>query len=361
VVRLLPSEPGPAAGGLAAVLERAAAVGLPEPAFVAVEDGGGRWLEGAARLPPGTRARGIIAARDDAALAAAVWLGIGGALRLPPSTLGAVEALAAAAAAELPPEGLDPAVAEALSAAGRRLAVVSVADPAFWRAQLGERRLAAMLAGLAERLQAAASLLPGPLLVLAEPRIEELDTAWRNLCAARGGAAPALELRPLAGGAEAAGVAAAAARSLEETAAWRSATAESGWPVRELPAGRCVGRWTLVRAALEEEGWLATPVGTGGGPRRWALSGPGGENVVGEALTAAEAAGLDDVAALRLPAWAGLELRPGTPAALLAARLAEHAARRSLPLWLPNVDAAGLRLALTLPGRLWVDGPAVPG
>ena len=38
-------------------------------------------------------------------------LGIGGALCLPPSTLGAVEALTAAAAAELPPEGLDPAVA----------------------------------------------------------------------------------------------------------------------------------------------------------------------------------------------------------------------------------------------------------
>jgi hypothetical protein len=361
VARLLPTEPGPAARGLAAVLERAAAEGLPEPAFVAVDDGSGGWFDEAARLAPRTRTRGVVAARDDAAFAAALRLGIGGALRLPPSTVGAREALAAAAAAELPPDGLDPAVGEALAAAGRPLAVLSFPDPAFWRAQLGERRLATMLAGLAERLQAAASLLPGPLLVLAEPVSEALDAAWRELRAARGGAAPALEMRPLGGGAGTAGVAWAAARTLEETAVWRSAAADSSWPVHELPGGRCVGRWAQVPVVLDREGWLATPIETGGGPRRWALTGQTGEALVGEALSAAGAADPDDVAALRLPGWAGLELRPGSPAALLAARLAEHAARRGLPLWLPNIDAVGLRLALGLPGRLWVDGPAVPG
>jgi len=41
-------------------------------------------------------------------------------------------------------------------------------------------------------------------------------------------------------------------------------------------------------------------------------------------------------------------------------RLAEVAARHGLPLWIPNLDGDALRLALTLPGVLWVDGPAVP-
>ena len=217
-----------------------------------------------------------------------------------------------------------------------------------------------LLATLAERLQVAASLLPGPLLVLAAPDAETLAAAWRDLSAERGGAVPALELRPVAGGAEADGVAAAAARSLAGDAVWRSPLTGSTWPVHELPGGRCVGRCARVPVPPHREAWLATPIDAVAAARRWTLTGPGGTALVGEALTAAEAVETGDLTALRLPGWAGLELRPGTPAALLAARLAEHAARRNLPLWLPNVDAAGLRLALGLPGRLWVDGPAVP-
>ena len=62
----------------------------------------------------------------------------------------------------------------------------------------------------------------------------------------------------------------------------------------------------------------------------------------------------------RMPGWAADFLRPGSPAGLLARRLAEAAARRGLPLWIPNVDREALPEVLRLPGTIWVDGPSVP-
>ena len=69
---------------------------------------------------------------------------------------------------------------------------------------------------------------------------------------------------------------------------------------------------------------------------------------------------LDGAAAARVPGSTGGSLRRGRPAGLLIQRLAEAAHRRGLPLWIPNVDREGLKLALRLPGTLWIDGPAVP-
>ena len=79
-----------------------------------------------------------------------------------------------------------------------------------------------------------------------------------------------------------------------------------------------------------------------------------------DVVTAEEVLRLQDVAAVRLPGWLARPLRPGNPAGLLAARIAEVAARRDLPLWIPGVDDAALRFVLGLPGTIWVDGPAVP-
>jgi hypothetical protein len=81
---------------------------------------------------------------------------------------------------------------------------------------------------------------------------------------------------------------------------------------------------------------------------------------VTDVVTADEVSGVQDVMAVRLPGWLAHPLRPGSPAGLLAERIAEVAARRDLPLWIPGVDVDALRFVLGLPGTIWVDGPAVP-
>jgi hypothetical protein len=131
-------------------------------------------------------------------------------------------------------------------------------------------------------------------------------------------------------------------------------------PVHELPQGRRVGRWTRTEEEAPAEGWLAAPTEVGTERCRWELEGEGGPGVVEEVLSATEVAESEGVAAVRVPGWACGGLRPGTPAGLLITRLAEDAARRGLPLWIPNLNNVGLRFVLGLPGRLWVDGSAVP-
>ena len=56
----------------------------------------------------------------------------------------------------------------------------------------------------------------------------------------------------------------------------------------------------------------------------------------------------------------GVAIGAGRPAGLLLERLAAAAANRGVPLWVPNVDSAALKLVLSQPGTIWVDGPAVP-
>ena len=106
--------------------------------------------------------------------------------------------------------------------------------------------------------------------------------------------------------------------------------------------------------------WLAVPAEVAAQRCRWKLEGEGGPRVVEEVLSATEAAEAESAAAVRIPGWACSGLRPGAPAGLLVARLADEATRRGLPLWIPNVDGDGLRFVLGLPGTLWVDGAAVP-
>ena len=77
-------------------------------------------------------------------------------------------------------------------------------------------------------------------------------------------------------------------------------------------------------------------------------------------LHAAEVADSEGVAAVRVPGWASVGLRSGSPAGLMVTCLAEEAKRRGLPLWIPNLGEESLRFVLGLPGTLWVDGAAVP-
>jgi hypothetical protein len=359
VVRLLPSEPTAVAYGLEPVLENALAGGAREPSFVAIADSSGRWLAEAAVLEPRVRARGVIAAVEDRSFVAALRLGVGGALRLPPSTVAAGEALAAAAGAPSPPAGYDPGVAVALAAASPSLSVVSFPGLAFWRRQLGDRVLTERLLAVAGLLQLPAAVLPWPAMVIPASG-PELEAAWARLGEARAALAPSLAVHAMEGPvgpdevvAAAYGVLAAAPGAPAREAVMRPA------PVHELPSGRAVGWWSTGAGEVPEGAWLAVPAPTDADTTTWRLRGAD-DRAVTEVLLADDVERAAGAAAVRVPGWVVADLRPGTPAGLLVARLAEAANRHGLPLWVPNVDGGGLRFVLGLPGTLWVDGPAVP-
>jgi hypothetical protein len=360
VVRLLPSEPTAVAYGLDAVLENALAGGAREPSFVAVADSSGRWLAEAAVLEPRVRARGVIAAVEDRSFVAALRLGVGGALRLPPSTVAAGEALAAAAGAPVPPAGYDPGVAVALASESPSLSVVSLAGLAFWRRQLGDRVLTERLLALAGLLQLPAAVLPWPAMVIAAAG-PELEAAWARVCAEGAALAPSLAVHGVPGPVGPDEVVATAYRVLAAAPDGLGAEAAiSPQPVHELPSGRAVGCWSTGAGEVPDDAWLAVPAPSDTDTTPWRLLGADDRAVIIEVLLADDLDHVAGAAAVRIPGWVVADLRPGTPAGLLVARLAEAANRRGLPLWVPNVGSGGLRFLLGLPGTLWVDGPAVP-
>jgi hypothetical protein len=349
-------------GGLDSVISGALAGGAPEPSWVAADDGSGGWVSEVAGRSAAERVRGVVAAASADALAMAQRLGVGGAMWLPPSSLAAIEAFEAAAAAVPPAPEYDPAVLEALGA-DAPIRIVSFAGREFWRVQLGDRTLAVLLTELAAAIGAPAAILPWPALLLSSRLPAGVSEAWRELASSIGGAVPGLIATDLAVGAMGKeGVLQAGYRALVDGASEAEAAAGSigPQPVHVLPQGRRVGCWTWAETRAPSEGWLAAPSGVGLDRCRWELEGEGGPRVVEEVLSTTEVAEADDVAAVRVPGWACRGLRPGVPAGLLVTRLAEAAARRGLPLWIPNLDDEGLRFVLGLPGMLWVDGPAVP-
>jgi hypothetical protein len=147
---------------------------------------------------------------------------------------------------------------------------------------------------------------------------------------------------------------------LEGTVEVVSAGSIGPHPVHELPQGRRVGWWSWKEEQAASEGWLSAPTEVGADRCRWELEGENGPGVVEEVLSATEVVEAEVAAAVRVPGWASCGLRPGAPAGLLVARIADEAARRGLPLWIPNVGEESLRFVLGLPGTLWVDGPAIP-
>ena len=288
-------------------------------------------------------------------------LGVGGALWLPPSSPAAMEAFETSAETEATALEFDPSVVEVVGSDGA-MCILSFADREFWRVQLGDRALAVLLSDLATAVGAPAAILPWPALLLSDRLGAGASEAWRGLAAKRVGAVPNLIVTPLSVSAMGKGMAfdAAYAALLEGISEAQAVDSIRLNTVHELPQGRRVGWWTWAETQAPAGGWLAMPSEVGFQKCRWALDGEGGEGTVEEVLSETEVAEAEGVAAVRVPGWACAGLRSGAPAGLLVARLAEEAARRGLPLWIPNLDDEGLRFVLGLPGRSWVDGAAVP-
>lgn len=341
------------------MLDGVLARGAPAPPWLAVEDEGGEWLFRVSARPAAERARGVLAAAGDEALVAALRLGIGGALALPPSTPAMDAALAAAASSQTAFEFCNSEVAM-LAAGGARLTVWTFQNHEFWKHQLGETVLAFLLFELAGRLQVPPAILAWPALLVSGRTRREVNAAWKER--ARDRSAPSQGLKPTTVQRGSDDPGAAAYRALveagEASERHRDASAE---PVHELPSGRLLGRWAP--SGTEEGGagcWLATPVTNSGSRYTWKLRDGTREERAPEVLTVGELEQIRGAAAIRVPGWAVRDLRPGTPAGLLVSRLAEHTARSSTPLWIPNLAPAALHFVLGLPGTLWVDGPAVP-
>jgi hypothetical protein len=359
-VSVFPPPPDKIRDGLFSVIAGALAGGAPEPSWVAVDDGSGSWVVEVSTRPAVERAHGVVAASNEDALVKAQLLGVGGAMWLPPSSLAALDAFSTASSTEAP-VAFDGTALELLD---RRSAIqiVSVVDRPFWRSQLGDRVLEDFLTELAVTLGAPAAILKWPALVVAERDPGKIIAAWDELGEKRGTIGVCISVLSMKRETFESGLLEGAYAALAEGASTTVSPCEiPPQPVHELPHGRRVGSW-LMRSDKEfdEEGWFATPIESGAARCPWGLEGPEASGTVVEVLGSEEVSSLEDVVAIRIPGWASRGLRPGSPSALLVAKIADAAMRRELPLWIPGIDREGLRFVLSLPGVMWVDGPAVP-
>jgi hypothetical protein len=347
---------------LAGVLERAIAGGSPAPAWAAMEDPEGDWIRVAASSPPAERRKGVVAVASDEALVAAVRLGVGGALWLPPSLAGAVGALEAAAAAPqelgLPDSGL----LELVASGSDELVAVGWANTLFWRWQVGEPEMAQLLAELAGALGVLPALLSWPALLLrAGPGAADIEAAWRRLTSDRHTLSQGIEVVRCDLRASRGQVVRAAVSALSERLPASADPAAWGYPrpVHELPSGRRVGWWSPAEcpAGAGAGEWVAVAEEATGFGVRWRLSSGGGSVRRVMDWRAGEAV---EGAALRVPGWLVGRMASGSPAGLLVERLAGVAQRNGLPLWVPSLRPGSLRFLLRLPATLWTDGAEVP-
>jgi hypothetical protein len=195
--------------------------------------------------------------------------------------------------------------------------------------------------------------------MVADRNPREILEAWKPLAAGAGRPADDLVISEVLPGVR--GVAAAVYSALlERVEHIRAVKPVSIEPVYELPKGRLIGRWASEPGPEDRDVWVAAPIEISGPKCRWRLTGGSTNTVVDDVLEVADLTRVEGAPAVRVPGSLTGHLRPGTPAGLLVQRLADAAARRGLPLWVPNVDTEALRFALRLPGTIWVDGPAVP-
>jgi hypothetical protein len=279
---------------------------------------------------------------------------------LPPSSLAALDAFTTAASREAPV----PFDATALELLDHRSAIqiVSVVDRRFWRSQLGDRVLENLLTELAVTLGVPAAILKWPALVVAGRDRGEIVAAWEELGEERGTIGPCVSVLAMERETLERGLLEGAYAALAEGVSSTLSPCEvPPQPVHELPHGRRVGWWLIESGQRSEENdWFAVPLEAGTARCPWRLEGPEGSGIVEEVLSSEEVSNIEDAVAIRVPGWASRRLRPGSPAGLLVAKIADGAMRRGLPLWVPGVDREGLRFVLGLPGVIWVDGPAVP-
>ena len=88
--------------GFYSVIAGAIAGSIPEPSWVAVDDGTDAWVVEISNHSALERARGVVAVSSEEALLKAQRLGVGGAMWMPPASLGAIEAFTSAASSEAP-------------------------------------------------------------------------------------------------------------------------------------------------------------------------------------------------------------------------------------------------------------------
>jgi hypothetical protein len=360
MTRLFPEPPPEVRGPIESVLRQAVDGGAPAPPWIVLEDNAQEWVRQVAALSRVDRARGVIAASSDGALAIAVRLGLGGAFWLPPSTVCAAAAFEAAARGG---EVCDPdaRLADLVAADGRRFLVAGWINRRFWRCQLGEPEMAAWLVDLATELEVVPAVVPWPALVLAERAEQEIRDAWNTVSERRRATSEGLAVvtcQPVTGHC---GVAANAIRALLDG---ESESKESAWgeprpqPVFELPSGRWVGCWHAAeQESADTRVWKATPQEPTSAGFRWRLTRRDDTiDVIDDVLDSSEVT----FPATRISGWASITVGPGRPAGLLVERLASAAAKENVPLWVPNIGPEALDLLLRLPGTFWVDGPAAP-
>ncbi len=339
---------------LESVFERASSKTLPMPPWIAVDNDDSSWYMLASRKPRAERAQAIVATSNEASLLIAHRLGIGGALRLPPSTPAATLALEAARTNPAPVIDID-LVSWCLTG-NNQVWLVSWRNSGFWRQQLGGLALSAVLSEVAELLDIVPTILGFPALLVAGRSPDEIGAAWKQISRGRldvpAEGIEILQVDPAL--CSSTGLWLEAARVLLGTAV-HGVHEMKPRSIYALPQGRRVGRWSVSDIGTGEVDFWTPRVMSGEG-LVW-QNGRGAEIV--EAASSEQVLAHDQ-SVVRLPGWVVKRLRRGAPNGVLLERLAAASQRSGVTLWVPNVDQDALEHLLRLGVPLWVDGPAVP-
>lgn len=369
MVEIVPSQEGSIHRVVESVLGNLLADDISLPKYVLIDDGDLGWRRHAAALPVEVRRSSVLVTAADASLVDAVLFEIGGALRLPVSTPSMEVACGSAASSEGAPVAplATQGVLDALLSGAREVLIVGWCRQAFWQRQAGPVRPIKRLAEIAERLAIIPVILPGPVLVVQGRSRAEVEAA-RDAAEDGPGSSSCpghpeivhLSASDLASGEgfRIEGVLAAAIAARENS----PGQSEPNHPVLELPSGRRIGQWSFSPGTAEDGSpWHAFPREVDHDPGRWEIVTRDGTHEMVEETTSLDADAVAGLSVIRAPGYVGAALRHGSPAGLLIETMTRHAARAGRPIWVPSVNADGVRFLLGLPGPIWVDGPGVPG
>ena len=349
------------------ILENLAGADLTLPAAVIIEDEDGVWRRFAADRTVEDRRRSVIVVSTGAGLVDAVRFEIGGALWLPVSTPSmevACEAAVGGAHQDPAPMATDGVLELAVSHA-TELRAVAWLPRSFWNRQLGVPVLIARLAAVATRLRCPPVILERPALLVPDRSRAEIESALREISDAGSnvgcGSPVVTDVSDLIGSSEPRVDIVKRLVELERVQVAAPVSEVPPQPVHELPSGVRVGCWaSALDGDPEGPGWIAVPGETTSLGHFWQM-GTGRadyETIVDSVEIRASQNRSEPI--LRVPGWIAAGIRRGTPSGLLVERMARDPARDGRPLWVPNVDLESVQYLLSLPGPIWVDGPAVP-